>query len=60
MKHQNCFQVYQVFDSTCETVLAIKVVDLSQTDEVIRNGYINEIKLLQKLQTSNKVVKMYD
>jgi len=39
---------------------AIKVVNLTDTNEEIINGYKNEIKLLLQLQYCPKVIKLYD
>lgn len=53
------FQVYQVFDNN-HKLKAIKVVDLNNANDIIVEGYKNEIKLLQRLQYCEQVIKMYD
>ncbi|KAL4232982.1 hypothetical protein ACF0H5_007669 [Mactra antiquata] len=50
-------KVYQVFDGK---VKAIKCVDLDNANDIIVEGYKNEIKLLKRLQYCDKVIKMYD
>lgn len=52
-----CKQVYQVFDTR---IKAIKEVDLNNANDIIVEGYKNEIKLLKRLQYCDKVIKMYD
>lgn len=52
-------KVYQVFDS-CRKIKAIKCVDLNSANDIIVEGYRNEIKLLERLQYCDKVIKMYD
>ncbi|CAL1285102.1 unnamed protein product [Larinioides sclopetarius] len=53
-------KVYSVFDLEKKTLVAIKCVDLKNTDPSIREGYKKEIEYLKKLQHSNRVIKMYD
>ncbi|XP_021340417.1 dual specificity protein kinase Ttk-like [Mizuhopecten yessoensis] len=52
-------KVYKVLDCNLEN-RAIKVVDLSDANEQILEGYRNEIHLLERLQYCSKVIKMYD
>lgn len=52
-------KVYQVFDNN-HKIKAIKVVDLNNANDLIVEGYKNEIKLLQRLQYCEQVIKMYD
>ncbi|XP_069131521.1 dual specificity protein kinase TTK-like isoform X1 [Argopecten irradians] len=52
-------KVYKVMDCNLEN-RAIKVVDLSDANEQILEGYRNEIHLLERLQYCSKVIKMYD
>jgi len=52
-------KVYQVSNER-NLLMAIKVVDLSEADSSVVDGYKNEIELLKRLQHSNRVVKMYD
>ena len=52
-------QVYQVCDENY-ALKAIKIVDLSETDEAQAEGYRNEIHLLQKLQGHSRIVRLYD
>lgn len=52
-------KVYHVADSKPPSK-AIKVVNLTDTNEEIINGYKNEIKLLSQLQYCPKVIKLYD
>ncbi|XP_067134855.1 dual specificity protein kinase Ttk [Centruroides vittatus] len=53
-------KVYQVYDFETGKILAIKKVNLAGTDHSIREGFKNEIKLLQQLQGCDRVVKLYD
>ncbi|GFU41531.1 hypothetical protein NPIL_322671 [Nephila pilipes] len=53
-------KVYSVFDVEKKVLVAIKCVDLKNTDPSIREGYKKEIEYLQKLQSSDRVIKMYD
>lgn len=53
-------KVYSVFDLEKKALVAIKCVNLKNTDPCIREGYKKEIEYLQKLQSSNRVIKMYD
>ena len=51
--------MYKVFDSQ-HVVKAVKVVDLDNANDIIVEGYKNEINLLKRLQYCDKVIKMYD
>ncbi|KAJ1351239.1 hypothetical protein KIN20_007215 [Parelaphostrongylus tenuis] len=52
-------QVFEVYDETLSEVCALKVVDLGD-DPLVRQCYLNEIKLLKSLQGSPYVIKMLD
>ncbi|XP_053397975.1 dual specificity protein kinase TTK-like [Mercenaria mercenaria] len=52
-------KVYQVFDNN-HKIKAIKCVDLNNANDIIVEGYKNEIKLLKRLQYCDQVIKMYD
>ncbi|XP_048240015.1 dual specificity protein kinase Ttk-like [Haliotis rufescens] len=52
-------KVYQVFD-TQKNTRALKCVDLEDANEVVVNGFKNEVRLLKKLQYCKSVIKMYD
>ena len=49
-----------MYDESVQTCLAVKIVDLSDADEMVRRAYENEIKLLKRLQKSDRVVRLYD
>ena len=51
--------VYEVYDQE-RNLRAIKQVDLSGVNEAEAQGYINEIKLLERLQGHHRIVTMYD
>ncbi|XP_070569136.1 dual specificity protein kinase TTK-like isoform X2 [Ptychodera flava] len=53
-------KVYQVFDESKRKLFAIKQVNLDCADEITIQGYINEIDLLQKLQSSERIIHLYD
>ncbi|XP_066994171.2 dual specificity protein kinase TTK [Anabrus simplex] len=53
-------QVYQVLEPKTHNLLAIKCVNLADTDPATAQGYLNEIELLSKLQKSNRVIKLFD
>lgn len=53
-------KVYSVYDTQNKARIAIKRVNLKETDPLIRKGYEQEIEYLRKLQNSNRVIKMYD
>ncbi|XP_046544372.1 dual specificity protein kinase Ttk-like [Haliotis rubra] len=52
-------KVYQVFD-TQKNTRALKCVDLEDANEIVVNGFKNEVRLLKKLQYCKSVIKMYD
>ncbi|XP_040565453.1 dual specificity protein kinase TTK [Lepeophtheirus salmonis] len=52
-------QVLEVID-TQGSLRAVKVVDMCGNDDEIKNSFLNEIKVLEKLQCYNRVIKMYD
>uniref|UniRef100_A0A914VT76 Protein kinase domain-containing protein n=1 Tax=Plectus sambesii TaxID=2011161 RepID=A0A914VT76_9BILA len=53
-------KVYQVYDEEHQRCLAVKCVDLRDAELVVRRAYENEIKLLERLQKSNRVVRLFD
>ncbi|KAK3589294.1 hypothetical protein CHS0354_026946 [Potamilus streckersoni] len=55
-------KVYQVMDlnDSKKKLKAIKCVNLEHANQMIVEGYKNEIKLLKRLQYCDKVIKMYD
>lgn len=52
--------VYQAYSGYHRQCVAIKIVNLTEADETLRNAYENEIKLLEQLQGSDHVIKMFD
>ncbi len=40
--------------------MAIKKVDLSEVENVIAKGYLNEVSLLQNLQDCESVIRLFD
>lgn len=40
--------------------MAIKKVDLSEVEDVIAKGYLNEVDLLQNLQNCENVIRLFD
>ncbi|XP_065222814.1 uncharacterized protein LOC135847280 [Planococcus citri] len=52
--------VYQVLHPETYSILAIKQVKLYEVDETIAEGYIEEVKMLKKLQKCDSIIKMYD
>ncbi|XP_059172193.1 dual specificity protein kinase TTK-like isoform X2 [Physella acuta] len=53
-------KVYQVFDPTSNVIRALKVVNLMCSNDIVREGYKNEISLLKKLQHCDRVIKLFD
>ncbi|GMT09173.1 hypothetical protein PFISCL1PPCAC_470, partial [Pristionchus fissidentatus] len=53
-------QVFQAFDDETGATVAIKIVDLSDTDDASREAFVNEVQLLQQLQGSRHVITMFD
>ncbi|KAL5009695.1 hypothetical protein ScPMuIL_012000 [Solemya velum] len=53
-------KVYQVFDIQKRMIKSVKVVNLDNANDMIIEGYMNEINLLERLQYSDRVIKMYD
>lgn len=53
-------KVYQVYNPESNTVLALKCVSLACANQVIVEGYKNEINLLRKLQHCDLVIRLYD
>uniref|UniRef100_A0A915KR16 Uncharacterized protein n=1 Tax=Romanomermis culicivorax TaxID=13658 RepID=A0A915KR16_ROMCU len=56
----NEYLVYQAYNEESKICYAIKCVDLSDADDILIKAYKNEIWLLKALQSSNRVVKMFD
>ena len=52
-------EVYSTLDSSCQ-LRAIKCVNLSGADESTFKSYMNEIKLLKRLQHSDRIIKLFD
>ncbi len=57
--HDFC-QVYEVFDQESSTLLAVKVVNMEDADTDTIASYRNEVNLLERLQYSDRIIKMYD
>lgn len=53
-------RVYEAFDENKPKVVAIKRVDLSDADESQTAGFVNEINMLSRLQSEERIVKLYD
>jgi len=53
-------RVYEAFDEVKNTVVAIKRVDLSDAEEAQTAGYLNEINMLVKLQSEDRIVRLHD
>jgi len=53
-------RVYEAFDEVKNTVVAIKRVDLSDADEAQTAGYLNEINMLVRLQSEDRIVRLHD
>lgn len=53
-------KVYQVYEVEKKKLLAVKCVSLENADEYSSTAYKNEINLLEKLQHSDRVIKLYD
>ncbi|KAL1490961.1 hypothetical protein ABEB36_011630 [Hypothenemus hampei] len=51
-------EVFSCFDVNNKKLVAVKVVNL--TDDSTRDGYINEVKLLESLQNCDRIIKMHD
>lgn len=41
-------------------MVAIKKVDLSEVEDIIAKGYLNEVNLLQNLQECESVIRLFD
>ncbi|KAG8191352.1 hypothetical protein JTE90_006098 [Oedothorax gibbosus] len=52
-------KVFSAIDAQ-NALVAVKCVDLKGTDPLIREGYKKEISYLQRLQGSDRVIKMHD
>ncbi|XP_071522331.1 uncharacterized protein [Panulirus ornatus] len=53
-------KVYEVLDVETRKVKAVKLVDLKGLDNSTLNSYKNEISILQRLQWSDRVIRLYD
>jgi len=53
-------RVYEAVDEEDHKVVAIKRVNLANTDEAQAEGYLNEISMLKKLQGEDRIVKLWD
>ncbi|KAK6987059.1 dual specificity protein kinase Ttk, partial [Biomphalaria glabrata] len=53
-------KVYKIFDPVSNDIRALKIVDLLYASDMIREGYLNEIRFLKKLQHCEPVIKLYD
>ena len=53
------YQVYEVLDES-SNLRAIKVVNMEDADDETIASYKNEINLLNRLQYSDRIIKMYD
>ncbi|XP_044272223.1 dual specificity protein kinase TTK [Tribolium madens] len=51
-------QVFHCFNPQTKSHRAIKVVSLENKDSA--KGFINEVKMLEKLQKCNRIIKMFD
>ena len=51
--------VYQVLDGE-RNLKAIKRVDLSEAEESEAEGYLNEVKLLEKLQGRQRIIRLFE
>uniref|UniRef100_A0AC34R211 Protein kinase domain-containing protein n=1 Tax=Panagrolaimus sp. JU765 TaxID=591449 RepID=A0AC34R211_9BILA len=52
--------VYECRSDDLQCQVAVKIVDLEEIDYVVKEGYMNEVKLLQKLHGNNHIIKLYD
>lgn len=52
--------VYEVLHPDTNQVVAIKKVDLSEVEDIIAKGYLNEVNLLQNLQSCESVIRLFD
>uniref|UniRef100_A0A2S2NU64 Dual specificity protein kinase TTK n=1 Tax=Schizaphis graminum TaxID=13262 RepID=A0A2S2NU64_SCHGA len=52
--------VYEVLHPETNQVMAIKKVDLSEVENIIAKGYLNEVSLLQNLQDCESVIRLFD
>ena len=56
-----CIEIWpQVFSLDSREVLAVKIVQLAGADEQLLIGYKNEVEILQRLQKSQRVIKLYN
>lgn len=53
-------QVFQCFSNTYGCMVAVKIVDLEYEPKEVKEGFINEVRLLKKLQGSKHVIKLFD
>ncbi|XP_022171655.1 dual specificity protein kinase TTK-like [Myzus persicae] len=52
--------VHEVLHPETNQVMAIKKVDLSEVENIIAKGYLNEVNLLQNLQDCESVIRLFD
>uniref|UniRef100_A0AC34RDL8 Protein kinase domain-containing protein n=1 Tax=Panagrolaimus sp. JU765 TaxID=591449 RepID=A0AC34RDL8_9BILA len=52
--------VYECRSDDLQCQVAVKIVDMEDLDPIVKEGYMNEVKLLQKLQGSDYIIKLYD
>lgn len=50
----------QVLNAAMTDMFALKVVRLDTVDEVTAEGYVNEVRLLKKLQGLPRVIRLVD
>ncbi|XP_025190635.1 serine/threonine-protein kinase mph1-like [Melanaphis sacchari] len=58
--HGGSSVVYEVLHPDTNQVVAIKKVDLSEVEDIIAKGYLNEVNLLQNLQSCDSVIHLFD
>ncbi|VVC40478.1 Protein kinase domain,Protein kinase-like domain,Protein kinase, ATP binding site,Serine/threonine- [Cinara cedri] len=58
--HGGSSVVYEVLHPETNQVVAIKKVDLSEVEDIIAKGYLNEVKLLENLQICESVIRLFD
>lgn len=66
-----CYNIYDIISNIflkfnkvlhpdTNQVVAIKKVDLSEVEDIIAKGYLNEVDLLQNLQSCESVIRLFD
>jgi hypothetical protein len=51
---------FQVFRSPDETELALKIVNLKDADNTVRQGFLEEISFLKRMQGCERVIQLID